>query len=70
MPLEVVSVKYSQLMLRGCLTVSEKQFIHNTILTDLVLFEATAELTKCKFYSSKHLHEMQFHLEQHSSLFY
>jgi len=42
----------------------------NALIIDLVLFKPTAELRNCKFYSSEHLHEMQFHLEQHSSLFY
>lgn len=56
--------------LRGCLTVSGNQFIVNTLIIDLVLFKPTAESRNCKFYSSEHLHEMQFHLEQHSSLFY
>lgn len=49
---------------------SENQFIHNTLVTDLVLCKPTAESKKCKSYSREHLHEMQFHLEQHSSLYY
>lgn len=65
------SVKHPQLMagLRDCLTAHGKQFMVNTLITDLVLLKPTAELRNCKFYSREHLQEMHFHLEQHSSLF-